>query len=331
LADRLQRLGVRLFPWELHDRGGRRWPPEICRRRMAQVITAANPALIHANSLSMSRLAGPVALELRLPSIGHLRDIVRVNRQTLVDLAAHPRLLAVSAATRDWYVPLGLPPDRIRVLHNGVDLVEFRPRPPTGCLHRELGLPPDAVLVGGVGQIGLRKGWDVLAHAAVRVSAAVPNVHFTLVGQRHSQKQESVDYESELRRVAGTPPLAGRFHFLGRRDDVPRLLNEWAVLVHPARQEPLGRVLLEAAASGLAVVATAVGGTPEIFPESGLAAELVPPDNPQALAAALEKTLGDARLRERLGAAARRRAEEAFDARAAAAGLVRHYTEVLTC
>jgi glycosyltransferase involved in cell wall biosynthesis len=194
-----------------------------------------------------------------------------------------------------------------------------------------LGLSPAAVLVGGIGQIGLRKGWDVLARAAVRIVAAFANVHFVLVGERHSQKQESLEFEADLRRTTAVPPLAGRFHFLGRRDDVPRLLNEWALLVHPARQEPLGRVLLEAASSGLAIAATDVGGTREIFPEDGLAAQLVPPDNPQALAAAVERTLGDAGLRQRLGAAARRRVEEAFEARVAAAGLVRHYREVLGC
>ena len=71
--------------------------------------------------------------------------------------------------------------------------------------------------------------------------------------------------------------------------------------MHPARQEPLGRVLLEAAAAGVAVVATDVGGTREIFPPEADAARLVPPDDADALAAAMLELLGNRELRGRLG------------------------------
>ena len=86
-----------------------------------------------------------------------------------------------------------------------------------------------------------------------------------IIGQRFSEKEESRQFEAGLHQ-AGAGPLAGRIHFLGVRDDIPEILNELTLLVHPARQEPLGRVLLEAAAAGVAVVATDVGGTREIFP-----------------------------------------------------------------
>ena len=91
-------------------------------------------------------------------------------------------------------------------------------------------------------------------------------MHWLIVGERTSNKDESRNFESGLRSTAAQPPLAGRVHFLGSIADVPRLMTECVLLVHAARQEPLGRVLLEAAASGLAVVATDVGGTREIFP-----------------------------------------------------------------
>jgi glycosyltransferase involved in cell wall biosynthesis len=84
-------------------------------------------------------------------------------------------------------------------------------------------------------------------------------------------------------------------------------------------------VLLEAAAAGVAVVATAVGGTPEIFPPGSEAARLVPPDDPAALGAAMLEVLGDRPLRERLSAAARRRAEEQFDVRTTVGHLIGHY------
>jgi glycosyltransferase involved in cell wall biosynthesis len=107
------------------------------------------------------------------------------------------------------------------------------------------------------------------------------------------------------------------------------LLNEFTLLAHPARQEPLGRVLLEAAAAGLPVVATDVGGTREIFPPETGSACLVPPDDPAALAAAIGRVLKDADRRAAIGRSARLRAEQAFDANRAAEGLARHYRELL--
>ena len=100
-------------------------------------------------------------------------------------------------------------------------------------------------------------------------------------------------------------------------------------MVHTARQEPLGRVLLEAAASGVPIVATDVGGTAEIFPRESKTAILVPADDAQSVVYSTSQLLSDDDLRERLGAAARRRAETAFDIRAASAALARHYDEVL--
>jgi glycosyltransferase involved in cell wall biosynthesis len=155
-------------------------------------------------------------------------------------------------------------------------------------------------------------------------------VHWLIVGERHAQKDETRQFEEALRQASASPPLAGRLHLLGRRDDVPRLLNELAVLVHPARQEPLGRVLLEAAASGVPVVATDVGGTAEIFPPDSQAAVLVPPDNAEAMARAMGLLLDNAVLEETLATGARRRAESMFDARQSAASLARHYSELLS-
>jgi glycosyltransferase involved in cell wall biosynthesis len=309
------------------------------------VLRRRRPDLLHANSLSMGRLSGPVAAELGVPSLAHLRDIIRLSRQAVADLNCHRRLLAVSAATRAYHVAAGLDAAKTFVLHNGVDLNAFRPRPATGYLHCKLGLPPEIPLIGTIGQIGLRKGQDVLLRAAGLLADRLPQVHYVLVGERFSDKAESRQFEANLHvgqvsnlpvdvgQVANLPIderqvgnlLQGRLHFLGFRNDVDRLLNELTLLVHPARQEPLGRVLLEAAASGVAVVATDVGGTREIFPPEAQAAFLVPPDDPDALATAIAELMLDSNLRRQLATAARRRAETAFDIRQAAAGLIEHY------
>ncbi|OHB73171.1 MAG: hypothetical protein A2V70_09110 [Planctomycetes bacterium RBG_13_63_9] len=332
LADALRRQSVARLPFSLHDANGKRLPQARLREQLARMIRRQRPDLLHANSLSMGRLSGPVAAELGLPSIAHLRDIIKLSRQAVADLNRHTRLLAVSRAVRDSHVAGGLAAEKTRVLHNGVDLRQFQPRPPSGYLHRQLGLPPEAPLVGTIGQICLRKGQDVLARAAAILANDLPgdlaDVHYLIVGQRYSGKGESRQFEADLH-AAATGPLAERLHFLGDRDDVDRILNELTLLAHPARQEPLGRVLLESAAAGVAVVATDVGGTREIFPPGSQSARLVPPHDPDSLAWAIAELIRDESLRERLGAAARCRAEEDFDAPRAAAALADHYRQVI--
>ncbi len=328
LADALAARGVEVLPFVFRDEAGKRWPQERLRVDLARLLRRRKPDLLHANSLAMGRLSGPVAAELGLPSIAHLRDVVGLSRRAVADLNCHMRLLAVSEATRAFHVAHGLAAECTHVLHNGVDLDRFRPRAPSGFLHRELGLPRGAKLVGNIGQICLRKGQDAFVRAAVIVARRFPNVHFPIVGERWSDKPESREFEQSLRDAAAGP-LAGRLHLLGYRDDVERFLNELTLLIHSARQEPLGRVLLEAAASCVAVVATDVGGTREIFPPSSRSARLVPPDDPDATAAAVVELVQDEALRAELAAAARRRAEEAFDAQRAAAGLIDHYRSVM--
>ncbi|NQT16673.1 MAG: glycosyltransferase family 4 protein [Planctomycetes bacterium] len=324
LPEALAARGVEVLPFVFHDSTGRRLPQEKLRADLARLLGTRRPDLLHANSLSMGRLSGPVASEMALPSLAHLRDILKLSARATADLNRHTRLLAVSEATRRFHVASGLAADKTHVLYNGVDLDKFRPRPRCGYLHGELGLPPEMDLVGTVGQICLRKGQDVLVQAAALLAEELPDVHYLIVGERWSDKAESRCFEAKLHAAS-----TGRLHFLGFRNDVDRILGELSVLVHPARQEPLGRVLLEAAAAGLAVVATGVGGTPEIFPPDSETALLVPPDDPQAIAAALRKLVRDETFRARLGAAARRRAIDAFNAEYASAGLIRHYRELL--
>ena len=330
LAEALYAKNIELLPFPSHDADGERLSQQQRRDVLDRILRDRRPDLLHANSLAMGRLSGPVAQALRLPSISHLRDIIGISRQAMADLNCHTRLLAVSDATRAYHVARGLAADRTHVLYNGVDLSRFHPRGPTGYLHRELGLPPDSLLIGTIGQIGLRKGQEVSAAAAASLARQHPRAHYLFVGERHSQKEESRRFEADLHAAASGPasgPLTGKFHFLGFRDDVPEILSELTLLVHAARQEPLGRVLLEAAATGLAIIATDVGGTKEIFPPKSGSARLVAPDDADELAAAMIDLLMDESRRNAIAAAARNRAEEAFGIRTATAGLVSHYRE----
>ena len=214
----------------------------------------------------MGRLSGPVAREIGVPSLAHLRDIVVLRRQAIADLNRHNRLLAVSEATRRFHLGQGLAADKTSVLYNGVDTELFRPAPPSGYLHDELGLPRDCPLIGTVGQISLRKGLDAVLMALSELAEDIrSSFTWLVVGQRFSEKEESQRFEKSLRELAAKV-LPGKVFFLGTRGNVARMMPELTMLVHAAHEEPLGRVLLEAAAAGRAIVATNIGGTREIFP-----------------------------------------------------------------
>lgn len=328
LAERLRQVGIDQIALEMRSSDGERYSQEECRERLRKTLVEQQPDLIHANSLSTARLSGPVAADLGLPSVGHLRDIVGLSRRAVKDLNCHRRLLAVSEATRGFHVDQGVDSERTHVLHNGVDLERFRPGGERSWLRDQLGAPQSTRLAVTIGQIGLRKGHDVLVDAAIRVSASLLHVHWLVVGERFSEKEESQRFEADLREAAAGP-LGGRMHLLGWRDDVQQILPEADVLVHAARQEPLGRVLLEAAASGLPVVATDVGGTREIFPSDEDGAILVPAGDAAALADGIVRVLTDDAMRRAMQGAIRRRAEAAFDVRRAATELVQHYREVV--
>lgn len=329
LVEALARLGIPHLPFDANDANGRRLSQAALRAALRALLARLQCDLLHANSLAMGRLSGPVAAELRLRSVAHLRDIVGLSAQAVADLNRHRRLLAVSHATRRHHVAQGLDEQRVQVLYNGVDLSAFSPRPRTGRLHAELGLPAGAMLVGNIGQLIGRKGQDVLLAAAARLRDALPTLHFVLVGARYSRKAEAEAYEARLHEQAAAAGMQHRLHFLGVRGDVPELLNELDLLAHTARQEPLGRVLLEAAASGLPIIASDVGGTREIFPPECGAARLVPPGDAALLAEAIAQLALSRGERDSLAVAARRRAEQQFDSRQAAAALIAHYQAVL--
>lgn len=329
LAAAVTAADVPLVAWTTHDTAGVRRPGEVIRRDLASLLARERPDLVHANSLSMARLAGPVVCQAGVASVGHLRDIVGMSRQAIDDVNCCTRLVAVSEATRAFHAAQGIDAAKCVVVRNGVDLDAFRPLAASGYLHRELALSPSARLVATIGQVGMRKGTDVAMAAATRWAAAVSDAHWLVVGERTSKKGEAHELEHKLYARAKEPPLAGRVHFLGTRDDVSRLLGECTLLVHAARQEPLGRVLLEAAACGLPVVATDAGGTREIFPSECDGAILVAVDDENGLAEAVSELLRDETRRAQIASGGRRRAEAAFDVRTAARRLIDVYHSVL--
>jgi glycosyltransferase involved in cell wall biosynthesis len=321
LAAALRQQSVQHVLVRLRDGQGARLPRDEVCECLVESIQRVPPQLVHANSLSMGRLSGAVAERLEIPCVAHLRDIIGLSKPAIVDLNRNRALIAVSDATRRFHIAQGLNADRISVIHNGVDCNRFQPRPRTGELCRELNVPPTSFILLTVGQIGLRKGQDVLAAAAPAIVREVPAVQFVIVGQRDSAKAETIAYEQEVVAQFARAGLSNRLHLLGYREEIAQLMSEADLLVHPAKQEPLGRVLLEAAAAGLPIVATAVGGTEEIVAD-GESARLVSPNDAAALSRAICDLASNEALRQRFAKAARCRVATDFTPQAAASNLM---------
>jgi len=311
LKERLEQLGISALPLKLRDKKGQKLSVEQVDSNLLELITRATPDLVHSNSLSMGRMVGRVASKLPMPCTAHLRDIIRLNKSAVSDLNSSAGLVAVSNATRQFHAEQGLMSSKLRVIYNGVDTEVFRPAPAAKALRHELGLSDSAVLIANIGQICLRKGQTLLAQAAASLAEEFPDANYLFIGQRHSQKQESIEYEKSIRQIFREAGIENRLFCLGFRQDIPAILNQVDLLVHTARQEPLGRVLLEAASCGKAIVATNVGGTAEILTDQ-VSAILVPPDDLEALTAAIRWMLTDSELRIRLGRQARKSVIEMF-------------------
>ena len=292
--------------WDVHEQPA---DQSVLRHRLQGLIERVGPDLVHANSLSMARLLGPVAESLELPSIGHVRDIYRLSKRAIADVNCNRRLLFVSKATCRFHVQQGVDPTCAYVVHNGIAINDRAPN-------------PDGSHLGFVGQIGMRKGIDVLLDACAILRPRFPELKLTIIGERFSQKEEAVEYERQLRHRAESSELAGVVTWAGWMDNAALIMNQFSVLVHPARQEPFGRVLLEAAAQEIPIVATDVGGTRELLGARGV---LVAADSVEQLASAIEETLRDRHAAQERAAAIRDRVEQLFDPLTVARRVSRHY------
>lgn len=319
LAKQLSDLDVPLTQFETHDPAGIKFSPAKLQDQMRSVLSSVNPHLVHSNSLSMSRNVGRMSDETfeTMVRTGHLRDIIKLNRAAIDDLNRNDALIAVSDAARDFHVSRGLHAHRCQTIYNGVDTDLFAPADYQATSFQGLSeLQNDAILVLNVGQICLRKGQLDLATAIVNLLPDNPRLHLILAGNRHSQKAESIQYEAAIHEAFSNVGMEDHLHCLGYQPNVQNLMNAADVLVHTAKQEPLGRALLEAAACELPIIATNVGGTAEILTDQETAV-LVPPDT-NCLQTALSRFLQDRGTAAAAAKTARNKIQSEFSITAAA-------------
>jgi len=201
---------------------------------------------------------------------------------------------------------------KIEVIRNGFVPPAAPPATGTGGLglREELGIPPGVPVIGAICRLHPVKRLGDLLAAAALLADRHPETRVLLVGP-FSGGSVIENCRRELRERADRLGLGDRVIMTGARTDVPRILAELSVSVLPSASEGLSNALLESMAAGVPVVATAVGGTPEVV-EDGLCGLLVPPADPASLAAAIGCLLDSPPLAAALGEAGRRRVEERF-------------------
>jgi len=318
--DALDQLRIERRELKLFDDDGLRLPLDGIRTRVLNTLRELNPDIVHTNSLSTSRICGGIADQLSMPVVGHVRDIMNVSGQVIRDLNQLIRVIAVSHATRDNLLLQGLSPQNCNVVYNGVNTTQFTPSQNTNAQSHEF------FTVGGVGQIGMRKGWEILIDAFAKLVKHAPNCQLEICGVRHSTKDEAIEYEQALHARATRSDLNGKVRFAGYVEDIQQRMQHWDLLVHPARQEPLGRVLLEAAATALPIVATEVGGTREIFPNGE--AILFERDNVDQLAQHLMALHDDTDRRSQLAITAHNRIHQGFSLEQSVNGILSVYRDL---
>ncbi len=257
-------------------------------------------------SLRTHPLAVAAARIRRVPVAIEIVDIVRpgFGRRLLQRCAASADLTIVnSAATGATLEGKGR---NVEVIHPGVDTHRFRPGPPPAGVRSQLA-DDGGVLVGIVGRIDPMKGIDLLVEAIALVPGDL-DVRLVVIGE---VGVATSGYARELEARAAEV-LGSRARFVGRRDDVPDVLQALDILVNCSPAEPFGRSVLEAQATGLPVIGMRQGGIPE-FVADGETGLLVEPGDVTRLAVAITELASHSCVRERLGSAARTQAAERFD------------------
>ena len=282
-----------------------KWDPRAVLD-LIRVISERDVDVVHVSGFKAAMLGRIAAVAAGRAMVAHIHDARPMPSWVrLIQRRLAPRtdaVVAVSQAMRRAAIEdYGVPPERIRVLYNGV-LSEAYARVADDAGRRiraELGLAADARVIGIVGRVEPGKGIRPLLQAMPAVLASCPDAALLVIGDGPTR--------AESERLAVDLGIAAAVRFTGYRGDVPVLLAAMDVMAAPSTAEQgLGYAVLEAMCAGVPVVASRCGGPAEciVHGESGL---LVPMGDVPALAEALISVLADARLREELAVGARRR------------------------
>lgn len=304
---RFRRLGVEAVPLPLPAfRKGKSLPLlPFAILRLWRLLRARRISLVHVNDADDAAIASVACRLVGIPCVAHMRSEMVPRKFKKLRLQWADLLIAVSDGVRAKAIQGGLPPERVVTLYSGIDPGRIGPAGNGRRVREAHGLLQESLVIGSVANIVPKKGFDILIRAAARARREIDGLACLIVGADDRGLQEG------LERLGESLGLGGRLCFAGFQEDVAAYLAAMDLFVLASVDEGFGIVLLEAMASGKAVVATAVDGPPEII-EDGQTGLLVPPRDHEALAAALVELLRDPDRRASMGRKGRARVEAVF-------------------
>lgn len=339
LADALRAHGVEVMTFPL---GGMRrtfrpdhiagmlWQTLSGARRLASLVRERSVAIVHTNCTHV--LSGVIAAKLTgRPDITHVRENILSPRLLSLPLARlfwllSGHMIAMSAGAAREFLGERASHPKVRVILGGVDVQAFRPSAEPAAARAALGWPEENLHVGIIARLAPWKGHPVFLEAAARIARMDPTVRFVIIGDSDTPRNEA--YREQLAALARGLAISDRVRWTGFVDPVQPLTAALDVVVLPSvKPEPFGKVIVEAMAMQRPVVATNHGGPPEILAHGG--GLLVPPGDPEALAAAIACLLSDTDRRLDTARVAREQAVERFDINLHVNAVVALYDELL--
>ena len=280
--------------------------------------------LIHANSLYCGRFACWSARLAGIPSVVHIRDVISFDRIRRWFLNP-TMLIANSRGVKEHLVHYGFPRRKICVIHNGVDLEQFSVGDDNKSQAKAVfGVQGKRVIVIAA-QLNPLKRHDLLLEAMASLLPALPDLHLLVAGK---ELADTGGLTEKLHALASRLGVQENVSWLGYQEDMKKVYLAADICVLPSDMESFGRVLIEAMSMQLPVIATRVGGIPDVVleEETGL---LVPPGDSAALAMAISRLLEDQACRLRLARAGRDRAVKCFSIHKNVEATQRLYDELM--
>ncbi len=327
-ACRLEHEGLEVYSLGMRDEAGLAgWLD--CLRALVLLLRyfrRERPAVVHSflfRANILARIAGyltgvPVVISSVRVMGGEMKWHQFIDRVTSF-MADH--VIAVSNEVKEYIVrETQIAEPKVSTIYNGI-VVESSAAFDESALMNDIGLQMGDRIIITAGRLHRQKGYDLLLQALSVVLAAFPGVKLLILG--------AGDEEKNLKKLARSLELSEKVLFLGLRPDVDRLLQCCEMFVLSSRWEGFPNVLLEAMAAGKPVVATAVGGVPELVVD-GVTGILVPPEDTPALADAINRLLLDVMRAKALGAAGKERVRQGFSMDAVIAKTEALYHELLT-
>jgi len=280
-----------------------------------RLMRKLEPHIVHTHTSKAGILGRLAAWMARVPIVihtphghvfyghfGRLLSRIFLQMEKLLGRITHHQIALTPEEGND-YLNLGVAKSKnISVIHSGVDLNCFkRSATESNPKRNELAIPPNSLVVGYVGWLIPIKGVTYLVNAMAEVVQRHPNSLLVLVGKGDEKGEE----ETKLSKQVENLGIADHVRFLGWRPDVDEIMGCFDIFVLPSLNEGMGRVLVEAMATGLPIVASSVGGIPDLVKdgENGL---LVPPADAGALKRAISDLLSDKAKRKRMGETGKR-------------------------